>query len=65
MNEMLQKWREVLNKPSENLTTNQAMPQHLIDKLLEEDETLSKKLKIEDIEFPIKKYEFYNRILGL
>ncbi len=52
MNEMLKKWREVLSKPSENLATNGAIPQHLADKLLEENESLDEKLKFVEIDYP-------------
>lgn len=49
---MINKWKKELNKPSGNLTTNQVMPEHLIEKLLEEDESLENKLKFEEINFP-------------
>ncbi len=49
---MIEKWRKELKKPSGNFTTNAPMPEHFIDTLLEEDETLKEKLEFEDAPFP-------------
>lgn len=61
---MIEKWREELNKLSENLTTNQIMPKHLIDKLLEEDESLKDKLILKEVDFS-KLNGLLNKINGL
>jgi len=45
-------WREQLKKPSGNLTTNQAMSEYLIEKLLEEDMSLKGKIIFSDVSFP-------------
>lgn len=64
LQKMIEKWREELNKPSGNLTTNQIMPKHLVDKLLEEDESLKEKLILKEVNFP-KLNGLLNEIDGL
>jgi hypothetical protein len=50
---MLENWRAQMAELSGNLTTNNAMPQWIADKLLEEDASLKEKLSFEEIHFPL------------
>ncbi len=49
---MIEQWKEQLKQPSGNLTTNQAVPDYLIENLLEEDVSLKEKLSFFDMQFP-------------
>lgn len=49
---MIEQWRSQLHEHSGNLTTNQSMPEVLIDQILEEDESLKEQLSLEEIHFP-------------
>lgn len=60
----IENWKEQLKKPSGNLTTNQAMPAFLINKLLEENVSLKDKLKFSEVDFP-KHKGLLNEIVGL
>ena len=52
MANFIEQWNEQLKKPSGNLTTNQAMPDFLIKKLLEEDLSLKDKIEFSEMDFP-------------
>ena len=61
---MIEIWKKSLREPSGNLTTNRAMPEYLINKLLEEDAGLKDKLKFEKVNFS-KLDKLLNEIEGL
>ncbi len=50
--DLQENWKKQLRELSENLTTNGAMPQHLADKLLEEDLSLKDKLSFTEVDSP-------------
>ena len=56
---MIEEWKKQLQELSENLTTNEVMPKHLAEKLLEEDVSLKERLSFEEINFPVS-----NDVLG-
>lgn len=69
-NPIIYQWRALLGERSGNLTTNDAMPPKIVEKLLEEDTTLKSKIKFEPAEFPkfsgvLGKIEGLNIIAGL
>jgi hypothetical protein len=49
---VIEEWRKQLQELSGNLTTNEKMPEELIKKLLDEDESLKNKLQFEEVVFP-------------
>lgn len=49
---MVEKWKKQLKKRSGNFTTNEAMPEYLIDNLLEEDLGLKEKIYFSEVNFP-------------
>lgn len=51
-NQMIDQWRTLLGQPSGNLTTNEAMPPEIVEKVLEEDAALKNKISFEPIDFP-------------
>ena len=61
---MIDQWRKQLQEPSGNLTTNEVMPNEIIEKLLEEDESLKENIQFEEVGFP--KFDgVLNKIKGL
>ena len=49
---MIDEWKRQLKERSGNLTTNEVMPEYLVEKLLDEDISCKEKLKFEEIHFP-------------
>lgn len=49
---MVEQWKKQLQEKSGNLTTNEIMPAEIIEKLLDEDLSLQRKIKFELVEFP-------------
>ena len=49
---MVESWRKQLAEPSGNLTTNAEMPAHIVEKLLEEDDSLRDAMDFEEIQYP-------------
>lgn len=50
---IINEWRKQLSEPSGSLTTNEAMPSELIDKLLDEGLSLKEKIIFEEVSFPL------------
>ncbi len=62
---MHNKWKQQLTELSGNLTTNEVMPEHIVQTLLEEDFSLKDKISFEEMEFPKFKDEKLNAAVGL
>lgn len=61
---MIDQWEKQMRQASGNFTTNEAMPEELISKLLEEDSSLKDQLLFDDVDFP-KLGGVFNDVDGL
>jgi len=58
----IERWRKQLSEPSGNLTTNAPMPSQLVEKLLEENESLQDRLSFTEVSFPKLENDLDNTI---